>query len=343
MVNSCMLVGGCRDRFLMHTPYRTLDRRRFGMRMVGMLLALSASCVFPLRLYASLPWTYNWLFSLMSSSCLGLRPSAAMTDGWFPPVQAVSSADLCNAFLEHHDRAFLLGARWRRLLLACVRFPSLWGGQPSAAAPEARWIVCWAGWLSWGLLRSTRGLAIWFQGWSASSVGETAPVAWSASGREPRCLHVTDIYTVIHCIVLHYTVGYIAFIYTDQHCTVPLYIVLHHIIHYIVLIYTVQHIAVVHYTAGYIALKYTVQHCTVLLYSVLHYTIHYIVLIYNVQYIAVLHYTVHYIALKFTVQQSTVLQYTVLHYIVHYIVLIYTVQHCTGLHHIVRYMALLIP
>ena len=30
-----------------HPLYRTLDRRRFGMRRVGMLLALSASCVFP--------------------------------------------------------------------------------------------------------------------------------------------------------------------------------------------------------------------------------------------------------------------------------------------------------
>ena len=53
-VNSCMLAGGCRDRILMRTPYRTLDRRRFGMRMVGKLLALSASCVFSLRFYASL-------------------------------------------------------------------------------------------------------------------------------------------------------------------------------------------------------------------------------------------------------------------------------------------------
>ena len=40
MVNSCMLVGGCRDWFFMRAPYRTLDRQRFGMRMVGMLLAL---------------------------------------------------------------------------------------------------------------------------------------------------------------------------------------------------------------------------------------------------------------------------------------------------------------
>ena len=34
----------------MRIPYRTLDTGRFGMRMVGMLLALSASCVLPLRL-----------------------------------------------------------------------------------------------------------------------------------------------------------------------------------------------------------------------------------------------------------------------------------------------------
>ena len=81
MVGLCMLVGGCKDRFLMRIPYRSLDRRRFGMRMVGMLLALSASCVFLLRLDASLPRTHNWPFSLISDSCLGLRPPAAITDG----------------------------------------------------------------------------------------------------------------------------------------------------------------------------------------------------------------------------------------------------------------------
>ena len=133
------------------------------MRMIGMLLALSASCMFPLQLHASLPWTYNWLSSLVSASCHGLRPPAATTDGWFPPVQAVPSAGLCNTFLEHHDRAFFLGACWRRLLWACVRLPSLWGVQPSAAAPEAKCTLCWAGWLSWGLLCLTQSLAIWMQ------------------------------------------------------------------------------------------------------------------------------------------------------------------------------------
>ena len=35
---------------------------KFGLRMTDMLIALSASCVFPLRLHTSLPQTYDWLF-----------------------------------------------------------------------------------------------------------------------------------------------------------------------------------------------------------------------------------------------------------------------------------------
>ena len=81
MVSSCMLIGGCRICFLMGTPCCTLDRRSFGLRMIEMQLTLSASCVFPLPLHASLPRTYNWLFSLMSTNYLSLRPPAAMTDG----------------------------------------------------------------------------------------------------------------------------------------------------------------------------------------------------------------------------------------------------------------------
>ena len=41
MISSCTLVGGCVDRLLMRTPYCTLDRRRFGLRMIGMLVALT--------------------------------------------------------------------------------------------------------------------------------------------------------------------------------------------------------------------------------------------------------------------------------------------------------------
>ena len=127
MVNSCMLVGGCRDQFLMRTPYCTLDRRRFGLRMIWMLLFLPPA-----------------------SFICGFMPLCLEFMTGFPHwwAQAVSSADLCNAFFEHHVHAFLLGARWRRLLWACICLPSLRGSQPSAAAPKAGWTLSWAGWLS---------------------------------------------------------------------------------------------------------------------------------------------------------------------------------------------------
>ena len=171
-----MLAGGRRVRFLMRRPYCTLERRRFGLRIIWMLLTVFASCVFPLRLHASLLRTYDRLSSLMSTNCLGLRPPAAMADGLFPPVHAVSSAGLCNAFLEHHNHAFFLRARRRRLLRACVRLPSLRRGHTSEAAPEAGRTLCWAGRLPGGRLRLTRSLAIGCEGWSTSSVGKTARV-----------------------------------------------------------------------------------------------------------------------------------------------------------------------
>ena len=56
-----------------HTFHYT-DQQRFRLGtiflLIGMRLAVSASCVFTLRLHASLPGTYNWLFSLMSASLL---------------------------------------------------------------------------------------------------------------------------------------------------------------------------------------------------------------------------------------------------------------------------------
>ena len=57
MVSSCKLVDGCRVWFLMCRPYCTLNRRMFGLRMIGMQFALSASCAFSLQLHASLPRT----------------------------------------------------------------------------------------------------------------------------------------------------------------------------------------------------------------------------------------------------------------------------------------------
>ena len=43
--------------------------------------SLSASCVFPLRLYASLSQTYNWHYSLMNTDYLSMRLPVATTDG----------------------------------------------------------------------------------------------------------------------------------------------------------------------------------------------------------------------------------------------------------------------
>ena len=57
VVGSCMLVCGCRDQFLMRTLCCQLDRRRFELKMIRMLYALSSSCVFPLQLGASRPRT----------------------------------------------------------------------------------------------------------------------------------------------------------------------------------------------------------------------------------------------------------------------------------------------
>ena len=100
-VSSCMLVDGCRVRFLMCRPYCTSDRRKFGRRMIviGMLLTFFAFCIF--QLHARLPWTYNWFFSLMSANCLSLRfPAAPITDGRFPPVRTVFTAGLFNAYMQ---------------------------------------------------------------------------------------------------------------------------------------------------------------------------------------------------------------------------------------------------
>ena len=89
-VTSCMPNDDCKVWFLMCRPYCTLNRRRFGLRMIGRLLTLPASCVFPLRLYASLPWMCDWPFSRMTKNCLSLRPP----DDWSLILSPASSLQL---------------------------------------------------------------------------------------------------------------------------------------------------------------------------------------------------------------------------------------------------------
>ena len=86
---------------------------------------------------------------------LNLRAQAVKVWGLLLPWLTVdsrrcklSSPGLCYAFSEYHNHAFLLLTRWRRRLWACVSLPSLRRGQPNATAPEARWTLSWAGWLS---------------------------------------------------------------------------------------------------------------------------------------------------------------------------------------------------
>ena len=167
-----MAVGSCRVQFLIPRPYCTLDRQWLDLSMTGRLYALSAFRVFPLSICHCLHLdltTYNWPFSLMSTSSLkdqlykednssswvkgivqgqpaqsmavplkkrvslSLRLPASVTDRWFPPVQAA----FCNASKEHH-KIFVLS--FLELTedcfgYTCVYIPSLERGQPSVAEP----------------------------------------------------------------------------------------------------------------------------------------------------------------------------------------------------------------
>ena len=113
-VSYSMPVGRGRVRLLMRRPYRILDSRRFGLRMIGRLLALSAPCVFPLRLCASvclrsvtkmvskLFVARLWLFSSESRKCSTSKTSAEVT------VDKVSESATDDLFIR-----LLSDFKWR--------------------------------------------------------------------------------------------------------------------------------------------------------------------------------------------------------------------------------------
>ena len=76
-------------------PYSTFNTLSLGENFLGdcSLFLIPASF-----LCGSVPV----FLELVSDSCLGLRPSAATTDGYIPTVPVISSADLCNAFWGQH-------------------------------------------------------------------------------------------------------------------------------------------------------------------------------------------------------------------------------------------------
>ena len=73
----------------MRRPYCTLNRRRFGLRMIARLLALSSSCVFPAWLHASLPQAYDGPFSLMMMSAV------ATVTSW---LRKLTDTSICAQF-----------------------------------------------------------------------------------------------------------------------------------------------------------------------------------------------------------------------------------------------------
>ena len=76
-VFACLLVAA-------ESTSRYADLLHFGQVKVlaeGAARSLRFLRLFLSRLHVSPPPTYDWLFSLMSANCLGLRTPAAMTDG----------------------------------------------------------------------------------------------------------------------------------------------------------------------------------------------------------------------------------------------------------------------
>ena len=81
VVSSCMLVGDCRVWFLMHRPYCTLDRQRFGLKMIGMLHAFF--CLLRLSFVASCLFASNlWLASLTDEHQLSQSEASCCHDWW---------------------------------------------------------------------------------------------------------------------------------------------------------------------------------------------------------------------------------------------------------------------
>ena len=99
---------GCfRVWFLMCRPYCTLDSWKLRLRVIGRLLALSASCIFAALCLSS---SNLRLTVLRDEHPLFQLEVFCGHDwhGWF--LQAVCSVFLCNTFLEHHNHTFFLGA-----------------------------------------------------------------------------------------------------------------------------------------------------------------------------------------------------------------------------------------
>ena len=91
----------------------SVDMRSFGLRMTEKPFGLSSSCVFPLRLHASIPRTYNSLFSLMSASCLCRRKQAQVVQVscHLHPLLWLRDTDFAYLTLTQGSRVSKINAR----------------------------------------------------------------------------------------------------------------------------------------------------------------------------------------------------------------------------------------
>ena len=116
-------------------------------------------------------------------------------DGQLLPARWSLKRPILDAQALLHFGQAKSGLRMTDMLLILSSATFLCGSIPLCFELTTGFSHWWAPTVSvWGLLlpwlradsRPTHSLAIWCQGWSASSVNKTAQVAWSASGTEPR-------------------------------------------------------------------------------------------------------------------------------------------------------------
>ena len=152
----------------MRRPYFTLDR----LRMIGRLLALSASCIFPLLFYASLS---SLRPAFLTDECQLSESEHQLPWPIFDSCQCKLSLQLVFVTLSDSTKIMHPLRFLRKTAFGILCLPSLWCGQPRMTEPETRWTLRWAGdSLEDRLFCLTCRLAIWCQVQNTSGTSDNA-------------------------------------------------------------------------------------------------------------------------------------------------------------------------
>ena len=126
-VSSCRAISGFGVRFLMHRPYCTLETRRLGPKMIG-LLAVSAFCVFPLQLCVVLCCTSIRKHTYMPAT---VRNQHTNVTALMPhhshkhcPATVRNQQTNVTALVPHHSREHCPARATAGFLLTFTRFRS---------------------------------------------------------------------------------------------------------------------------------------------------------------------------------------------------------------------------